>query len=430
MSTEVDAATAGGCPAAANVDDFRELIACVRSRAVISHVEDHTGTDELSQLSANGFNRDVVTFVNGREHLQRRRKWNSLLRGDAVATLRETVMLPALERQLERRLTSPNAEGHYEIDLVQLVERVFLELGSALIGFREVHTEEGLDELQECVSPMSAATVAALYPNREEIIAAGLKAREKFIERFLKPAIADMKEKVAKVEAGEMSEDDLPRNLVRFFVTDPEWADFDLQVREANTMFVTSAGTSVQAIVSTVDDLSKWFAEHPEDYELRSDPQFVSNALQESIRLKGPYIQHMTRRVVEDFTVGDREFRAGQVLHIKFPAADKSKEIFGEDALTFNPHRPQPDGYPRYGVAFGGGEHQCFGLRVVLGPDGTSGGHLRLVQRLLEVGVKPDPKSAPAIQMMKDDEDPALDILTFTNYPALVTTYQPAAPAS
>jgi hypothetical protein len=53
-----------------------------------------------------------------------------------------------------------------------------------------------------------------------------------------------------------------------------------------------------------------------------------------------------------------------------------------------------------------------------------------LVQRLLEVGVKPDPKSAPAIQMMKDDEDPALDILTFTNYPALVTTYQQAAPAS
>jgi hypothetical protein len=32
--------------------------------------------------------------------------------------------------------------------------------------------------------------------------------------------------------------------------------------------------------------------------------------------------------------------------------------------------------------------------------------------------------------MMKDDEDPALDILTFIDYPALVTTYQPAAPAS
>jgi hypothetical protein len=40
--------------------------------------------------------------------------------------------------------------------------------------------------------------------------------------------------------------------------------------------------------------------------------------------------------------------------------------------------------------------------------------------------VKPDPKNAPTIQMMKDDEDPALDILTFINYPALVTTYQPA----
>ena len=429
MSTNADAPSAGGS-SVVNVDDFRELIECLRSPSVISHVDDHTGTDPVSQTGADNFNRDVVTFVNGPEHYQRRKKWNTLLRGDSVAKLRQQVMVPALERQLERKLTRPNADGHYEIDLLQLVERVFLELGSALIGFAEVHTEEGLDELQECVLPMQAATVAALYPNREEIIQAGLQAREKFIERYLKPAIADMKVKLAKVEAGEMSEADLPHNLVRYFATDPEWADFELQVREANTLFVTSAGTSVQAIVSTVDELSRWFANHPEDYKLRSDAQFMSNALQESIRLKGPFIQHMTRRVIEDFTVGDRKFEAGQVLHIKFVAADRSKEIFGDDAREFNPHRAQPEGHPRYGVAFGAGEHQCFGLRLVLGKDGTSGGHLALVQRLIEIGVQPHPENAPMIQMMKDEADPELDILTYITYPAIVTNYQREATAS
>jgi cytochrome P450 len=428
VSTNVDAPSADECPV--KVADFLELIECVRSRSVISDVEDFTGTDELSRTGADNFSRNVVTFVNGAEHLQRRRKWNTLLRGDSVSKIRETVVMPAFERQLQRRLTQPNADGHYEIDLAQLIERVVLEMGSALIGFNDVHTEEGLDDLQECVYPMLAATTSIFFENRAEVIRAGLQAREKFVERFLKPAITAMRENLAKVEAGQMSEADLPHNLVRFFVTDPEFADFDLQIREANTMFVASVGTSVQAIVATIDDLSKWFANHPDEYDLRSDPKFLSDALQESIRLKGPYILYMTRRVVEDFSVGDREFRAGQVLQIKFPAADRSKEIFGEDAPEFNPHRPQPEGHPRYGVGFGAGEHQCFGLRMVLGNDGSNGGHVRLVQRLLEIGVKPHPEKAPLIQTLKDDDDPELDIVNYINYPAIVTSYKPEADPS
>jgi len=108
VSIEVDARSADECPVA-KVEDFLELIECVRSRSVVSHVDDHTGTDELGRVGADNFNRQVVTFVNGSEHLQRRKKWNTLLRGDSVATLREQVMLPAFERQLERRETAAEA---------------------------------------------------------------------------------------------------------------------------------------------------------------------------------------------------------------------------------------------------------------------------------------------------------------------------------
>jgi hypothetical protein len=66
----------------------------------------------------------------------------------------------------------------------------------------------------------------------------------------------------------------------------------------------------------------------------------------------------------------------------------------------------------------------------VLGSDGTSGGHLKLVQRLIEIGVKPHPENAPMIQMMKDDADPELDILTYITCPAIVTNYRREAATS
>jgi cytochrome P450 len=415
------------------IDKIDELIKTVRSKGVISDVDDFAGgSDPASQTVADNFLRNVVTFVNGDAHLVRRKLWNSLVRPAALEQLRETVVLPALRRHMTRMLAEPNEDGAYEVDLCQLVERTVLEMGAKLIGFSDVDTEEGLAELQECIYPMFTANVSVFYEDRDPIIQAGLEARKKFVERFLKPAIDRQRELLAKVEAGELSEGDLPMNLARFFasVADPAYEDLDLAIREANTMFITSTGTSVQAIVSTVDDLSKWFEKHPEDYHLRTDLEFISRALQESIRLKAPYISYMTRRAVDDFTVGDKEIKAGQLLHIKYPVANRSTETFGEDASEFNPWRKSPEGLPRYGVAFGSGEHQCFGLRVVLGNDGKSGSHLRIVRALFEAGVRPHASKQPDIMVMKDEDHDGNDIVTYSSYPAEFTSWDPSAAAT
>jgi cytochrome P450 len=415
------------------IDKIDELIKTVRSKSVISDVDDFSGgTDPASKAVADNFLRNVVTFINGDDHLVRRKLWNSLVRPAALEELREDVALPALQRHMARMLAEPNADGSYEVDLCQLVERTVLEMAAKLIGFSDVDTEEGLAELQACIYPMFTANVSVFYENRDEIIRAGLDAREKFVERFLKPAIARQRDLLAKVEAGELSADELPLNLARFFasVADPAYEDVDLAIREANTMFITSTGTSVQAIVSTVDDLSKWFAAHPEDYERRTDLEFISHALQESIRLKAPYISYMTRRATEDLTVGDKDIKAGDLLHIKYPVANRSVETFGEDAGEFNPLRKSPEGLPRYGVAFGSGEHQCFGLRVVLGNDGKSGSHLRIVRALFEAGVKPHPTKEPDTLVMKDDDNDKHDILTYSSYPVQFTNWSPPAASS
>jgi len=55
--------------------------------------------------------------------------------------------------------------------------------------------------------------------------------------------------------------------------------------------------------------------------------------------------------------------------------SNRDTEVFGEDANNFNPRRPEPaNGFNRYGLGFGMGTHQCYGLRVVVGNDGKGGG--------------------------------------------------------
>jgi len=118
--------------------------------------------------------------------------------GDAIATLREQVMLPAFGTPLGwRRLTHPNAVRRLRDRLVQLVERVFLELGSALSAFVRCTPKSTGPAPRVSPQPMQAATVASLSRIARRSSRAGLELAEKFLMRFLKPAIADKRE-VAK----------------------------------------------------------------------------------------------------------------------------------------------------------------------------------------------------------------------------------------
>jgi hypothetical protein len=118
----------------------------------------------------------------------------------------------------------------------------------------------------------------------------------------------------------------------------------------------------------------------------------------------------------------------GQEIHIERVAANRNREIFGDDANEFNPQRatPQQGAVQRFGLGFGSGPHQCFGLRVVLGIDGHGGAHLELLRLLEAAGVEPDPEHEP-VDLKKDmDKFSIENIPRYTSYPAVFRAWSPS----
>jgi hypothetical protein len=159
-----------------------------------------------------------------------------------------------------------------------------------------------------------------------------------------------------------------------------------------------------------------------------TDEAFLLNCLQDTIRLRAPFSPYNTRMAAEDCVVAGHQVTKGQEIHIERVAANRDTTVFGSDAGQFNPHRPSPGGsIHRFGLGFGSGAHQCFGLRVVLGVDGAGGAHVSLLRRLFEVGVARDPDDEP-VDLKKDmDKFSIENIPRYTKYPVVFRNWEGSA---
>ena len=208
--------------------------------------------------------------------------------------------------------------------------------------------------------------------------------------------------------------------------TDGEWIVHEW-VKEAILFFVATTGTSAQAVMSTVDYLIGWFEENPEDRQRIEDMEFVSNALQETLRLRAPFVPYLTRLAVDDVDVDEVEIKAGDEIHAYIARAGRDSDVFGGDSNQFNPDRTIPEGINRYGLAFATGPHQCLGLRTVLGNDGKSGSHLRMVQGLFRAGIRRDPDRQVQTLPLKHSDDPRDQIPTFVSFPVILDNWSKVA---
>ena len=92
--------------------------------------------------------------------------------------------------------------------------------------------------------------------------------------------------------------------------------------------------------------------------ELRSDPDLVYNLAEEILRLESP-AQGMFRRVMADTTLGGVDLKEGELLSVRFGAANRDEEQF-PIADKINLHRPQAGKH----VALGQGRHHCIGAAL------------------------------------------------------------------
>jgi cytochrome P450 len=113
--------------------------------------------------------------------------------------------------------------------------------------------------------------------------------------------------------------------------------------------------TTTAAITSGV----KLLMERPDVIaEVRADPRLVRNLAEEILRLESP-AQGMFRRVMRDTVLGGVPLREGDLLSVRFGAANRDEHQFPQ-AERIDLHRPQPGKH----LALGIGRHHCIGAQL------------------------------------------------------------------
>jgi cytochrome P450 len=113
---------------------------------------------------------------------------------------------------------------------------------------------------------------------------------------------------------------------------------------------------------------------------LQANPKLIPVFVEEVLRLESP-AQGMFRQVTRDIRVGDVDFKEGDILSLRFGAANRDESVF-HDAESIDLHRKKPGNH----LAFGIGRHHCVGAPLARQELITS--FEVIVQRLQQFGLK------------------------------------------
>ena len=129
----------------------------------------------------------------------------------------------------------------------------------------------------------------------------------------------------------------------------------DLEIlATCNMMATAGGGTSRSAIAMSL----WWLHQFPEQLaKLKANPQLINLAAEEFLRYDAP-TQRGIRTAREDFEIGGKKIRKGQILHIMIGAANRDPDQFDE------PDRIDITRDPNRHVTLGHGVHYCLGAAL------------------------------------------------------------------
>ena len=311
-------------------------------------------------------------------------------------------------------------------DVVDIGQRVMLHLSIAFAGVDpQEHTDEEFEVMLRCLQDFGiAATLGQAKGDRaalEKQVAATLK---EFEERFYRPSLERRKKLVAQFEAGEISEEDLPRDILTVLVHKGHTVDLtpEIIMKEAAFYYLAGGHTSVHSLGHAMDHLLTWCEDHPEDREkLENDLHLTQRFVHESFRLH-PSSPISKRRALSpvEFVDGQKAGE-GDIVVVNLRAANRDESIFGDDAAKFDPYRELPAGINETGITFGVGIHSCLGRNLAAGTFVKPGGKIDpenhqygavawVANGLLRHGARKDPDNAGQL-------DQTIERETWSSYP-------------
>lgn len=343
---------------------------------------------------------DALITLHGDEHRKRRILEFRIFRRD-VFRFYENEVFPATLRETFEPFVK---EG--KADLVDLGYRVTMNLTADFAGIdRPKHTPDETLALLKMVKLFSEGATLVHSKRDKEEVRAQIRAELQVLDKeFLQPSIRRRQELLKKFRAGEIKEDDLPKDVLTILLRNEEKLELPPDVLRREIAFYLQAGSHSTANSTThaFHNVLKWGEAHPEDKaKFLGDPLFLQRCVHESLRLH-PASPVAWRRPVCPISLHQGEAASPEDLVVAdLHTANRDTSIFGPDADKFNPYRTCPSGYMPFGLSFGTGVHSCIGRDLDGGvvPKGEVnpathqyGIVTLLVRRLLETGARPDPK--------------------------------------
>lgn len=362
----------------------------------------------------------VLVNLHGAEHRARRNQEALVFRKDIFLMYEKTILPRTLEETMAPFIEAGRG------DLVDIGYRVMMNLTVDFTGIdRPERSAEETADLLRLLRAFSLAPALgqSLKDDADEKRAIIKDAMAEFDKRYLKPSLDKRRQYRAKLEAGEITKDDLPKDVLMMLVMGQEkleMSELDL-LKEGIFYSLAGAHTTIHTLGHTINEIFEWLDAHPQDKQrFQDDPFFFQQCTFEALRLH-PSSPVAKRRALCPVDLGGEQAQEGEEVVVNLHAANRNSEIFGADADRFNPHRSVPKGYFPYGLSMGHGMHACLGRNLAVGvvpkdgadPEGHQYGTVPLiVEALLKMGVQRDPDAAP-----KKDE--GITRITFAQYPVL-----------
>ena len=310
---------------------------------------------------------DVIVNLHGDEHRSRRRLENRLYRRETFAHYEHDLFPAIIGSTMAPHLAAGRAE------LVSLGHQLMMNLAALTAGVdRPLGTADETFHLYSYLHTfIEGATLAHYTGDRDAKRAEVQAALERFDEEFLAPGIEQRRALLDAFEAGEVAEDDLPKDVLTVLLRNADKLPLErATVRREMIAFYLLAGahTSATAFTRVAHNTLQWIAAHPEDAEhVSADRLFVQQCTHETVRLQ-PSSPVAMRWALADIELGTGTHIAkGDRVVIDLLAVNRDPSVFGPDAEEFVPGRIVPDGVAPYGLSFGLGMHACIGQDLAAG---------------------------------------------------------------
>ena len=348
---------------------------------------------------------DSLLVLHGADHRRRRRVENRLFRRGTFRYWEKAFL-----RDVVRDTLAPFAAAG-RADLVELGYRTIMNLTAMVAGLDQpTGSVAETDALYRFAKKFSeGATLVHSTRDPDDVRAEVQAALEEFDALFLQPSIERRRRLLEQLGAGEITEDDLPRDVLTALLRNWDELGIDRDVLRRECAFYLQAGShsTADAFTHAADDFFAWTRRDPRPPRrpARAWPCCSAACTRRcgcTRRARSP----SAARSGPDQTARRRRDPGGRVRRAR-PGRREPRSTVFDHPDVYDPLREVPAEVPRWGHAFGGGMHACIGTELAGGvpaPDDPTpdqaheqvlGTVTLMLEALLTAGARPDPDAAP-----------------------------------